>query len=110
MLNTSSVGDNGLYEHIFTDLRDPRVDSWALMASPWPTFILCSIYYWIVRWDHIEIVTIWLKERNTNSKQTTHPNPLFSPSSLSLSLLLTYIENLHDIWLLSLLDLEEFPT
>merc|ERR1739844_116319 len=37
------------YNHVFTDLRDIRVDSWLLMASPWPTFSLCVLYYYIVR-------------------------------------------------------------
>jgi len=54
MMNIST--DTSLYDHIFTDLRDPRVDSWPLMASPWPTFILCSIYYWIVRFGGISFM------------------------------------------------------
>jgi len=37
------------YNHVFTDLRDARVDSWLLMASPWPTFVFCALYYYIVR-------------------------------------------------------------
>ena len=45
----SEAGLLGLYDHLVTDLRDPRVDSWPLMASPWPTFTLCALYYFIVR-------------------------------------------------------------
>jgi len=37
------------YNHVFTELRDIRVDSWLLMSSPWPTFSLCVLYYYIVR-------------------------------------------------------------
>ena len=45
----SEAGLLGLYDHLVTDLRDPRVDSWPLMASPWPTVSLCGLYYFIVR-------------------------------------------------------------
>jgi len=31
------------------ELRDPRVDDWLLMSSPWPTVALCVLYYYIVR-------------------------------------------------------------
>ena len=45
----SEAGLLGLYDHLVIDLRDPRVDSWPLMASPWPTVSLCVLYYFIVR-------------------------------------------------------------
>lgn len=47
------------YNYVLTDLRDPRVDSWAMMASPWPTFALCALYYYIVRFGGIS----FMKER-----------------------------------------------
>ena len=47
----SEAGLLGLYDHFLIDLRDPRVDSWPLMASPWPTFGLCALYYFIVRYE-----------------------------------------------------------
>jgi len=31
------------------ELRDPRVDDWFLMSSPWPTVALCVLYYYIIR-------------------------------------------------------------
>ena len=31
------------------DLRDPRVDSWPLMSSIWPTVIICALYVYIVK-------------------------------------------------------------
>jgi len=37
------------YNYIFNDLRDPRVDDWFLMSSPWPTVGLCFLYYYIIR-------------------------------------------------------------
>merc|ERR1711970_361211 len=37
------------YNQVFMELRDRRVDSWFLMASPWPTLISCLLYYYIVR-------------------------------------------------------------
>merc|ERR1739848_14977 len=57
-MNTSTeaggeAGLLGLYTHYLVELRDPREDDWALMASPWPTFTLCAIYYFIVRYAGI---------------------------------------------------------
>jgi len=37
------------YDHIFIDLRDPRVDDWAFMWSPWPTLAACCVYYYVMR-------------------------------------------------------------
>jgi len=37
------------YNQVFMELRDRRVDSWLLMASPWPTLVSCLLYYYIVR-------------------------------------------------------------
>merc|ERR1712215_491678 len=55
-MEANMTGDTALmsimeekYNHVFTDLRDIRVDSWLLMSSPWPTFFLCVLYYYIVR-------------------------------------------------------------
>ena len=31
------------------ELRDPRVDSWPLMSSIWPTTIICILYVYIVK-------------------------------------------------------------
>ena len=31
------------------DLRDPRVDSWPLMSSIWPTTIICVLYVYVVK-------------------------------------------------------------
>ena len=53
----SEAGLLGLYDHLVTDLRDPRVDSWPLMASPWPTVSLCGLYYFIVRYEASIAVT-----------------------------------------------------
>merc|ERR1719187_410138 len=46
----------GLYDHALTNLRDPRVDTWPLMSSPWPTFIICAAYYYIVRFAGISFM------------------------------------------------------
>jgi len=37
------------YEYLFIEIRDPRVDDWMLMSSPWPTAALCLLYYFIIR-------------------------------------------------------------
>merc|ERR1712088_1305671 len=37
------------YHYVFTELRDPRVDDWLFMSSPWPVLALCAVYYYIVR-------------------------------------------------------------
>ena len=31
------------------DLRDPRVDSWPLMSSIWPTTLICVAYVYVVK-------------------------------------------------------------
>ena len=54
------------YNHVFTDLRDPRVDSWALMSSPWPTFAFCAFYYYIVRFAGVD----FMKDRPAYSCKT----------------------------------------
>merc|ERR1711928_179120 len=38
------------YHYVFTELRDPRVDGWLFMSSPWPVLSLCAVYYYIVRY------------------------------------------------------------
>merc|ERR1712047_212090 len=38
------------YHYVFTELRDPRVDDWLFMSSPWPVLALCAVYYYIVRY------------------------------------------------------------
>merc|ERR1712080_78221 len=40
---------HGHYQYLFTDLRDPRVDDWLFMSSPWPVLGLCALYYYIIR-------------------------------------------------------------
>jgi len=42
-----TVKDN--YNYLMVDLRDPRVDDWLFMSSPWPVLITCILYYYIVR-------------------------------------------------------------
>jgi len=37
------------YDYLFTELRDPRVDDWLFMSSPWPVVGICVIYFYIVR-------------------------------------------------------------
>ena len=37
------------YNYLMEDLRDPRVDSWPLMASIWPTTLICIIYVYVVK-------------------------------------------------------------
>merc|ERR1711970_1343506 len=37
------------YKYVFTDLRDPRVDNWLFMSSPWPVLGLCALYYYVIR-------------------------------------------------------------
>jgi len=37
------------YHYLFVELRDPRVDDWFLMSSPWPTAAACLLYYYIIR-------------------------------------------------------------
>ena len=51
-MNTHEQGFMGMYDQIMVDLRDPRVDNWLLMSSPWPTFVLCVMYYYIVRQEY----------------------------------------------------------
>lgn len=37
------------YNDLFIDQRDPRVDGWLFMGSPWPTFFICVSYVVIVK-------------------------------------------------------------
>uniref|UniRef100_A0A0N7ZCK1 Elongation of very long chain fatty acids protein n=1 Tax=Scylla olivacea TaxID=85551 RepID=A0A0N7ZCK1_SCYOL len=37
------------YNDIFINRRDPRVDGWLFMDSPWPTFFLCISYVLLVK-------------------------------------------------------------
>ena len=37
------------YHYLMVDLRDPRVDSWPLMSSIWPTTAICVVYVYIVK-------------------------------------------------------------
>jgi len=37
------------YDYLFTELRDPRVDDWLFMSSPWPVVGICILYVYIVR-------------------------------------------------------------
>ncbi|XP_042231586.1 elongation of very long chain fatty acids protein AAEL008004-like isoform X2 [Homarus americanus] len=37
------------YHDLFTNHRDPRVDGWLLMDSPWPTLLVCLGYVLIVK-------------------------------------------------------------
>lgn len=37
------------YDYLFVDLRDPRVDDWPFMWSPWPTLAFCCLYYYVIR-------------------------------------------------------------
>jgi len=37
------------YDFLFTEIRDPRVDDWFLMSSPWPTAAMCVLYYYVIR-------------------------------------------------------------
>lgn len=37
------------YNYLMVDLRDPRVDTWPLMASIWPTTLICIIYVYVVK-------------------------------------------------------------
>ena len=39
----------GWYDYLMVDLRDPRVDSWPLMSSIWPTTIICILYVYLVK-------------------------------------------------------------
>ena len=39
----------GWYDYLMVDLRDPRVDSWPLMASIWPTVTICALYVYVVK-------------------------------------------------------------
>jgi len=50
VVNTTLLGrvkEN--YDFVFTELRDPRVDDWLFMSSPWPVLGICALYYYIVR-------------------------------------------------------------
>ena len=48
---TSSLGSvMTTYSRMMEDMRDPRVDSWLLMGSIWPTLSLSASYYLIVRY------------------------------------------------------------
>ena len=37
------------YRYLMVDLRDPRVDSWPLMSSIWPTTAICCVYVYTVK-------------------------------------------------------------
>ena len=39
------------------DLRDPRVDDWFLMSSIWPTTFICILYVYVVKVNHISVVS-----------------------------------------------------
>jgi len=39
----------GSYNYLMVDLRDPRVDSWLLMSSIWPTTFICIAYVYVVK-------------------------------------------------------------
>jgi hypothetical protein len=39
-----------IYEDIVTHQRDPRVDSYPLMATPWPTMFICMTYVALVKY------------------------------------------------------------
>jgi len=39
----------GWYNYLMVDLRDPRVDSWPLMSSIWPTITICALYVYVVK-------------------------------------------------------------
>ena len=39
----------GWYDYLMVDLRDPRVDSWPLMSSIWPTITICALYVYVVK-------------------------------------------------------------
>jgi len=43
----STVQDS--YAYLMDELRDPRVDSWPLMSSVWPTVVICILYIWLVK-------------------------------------------------------------
>ena len=48
---TSSLGSvMTTYSRMMEEMRDPRVDSWLLMGSIWPTLSLSASYYLIVRY------------------------------------------------------------
>merc|ERR1712088_1254392 len=34
------------YHYVFTELRDPTVDVWLFMSSPWPVLALCAVDYY----------------------------------------------------------------
>jgi len=44
---TETLSEN--YHWLMVDLRDPRVDDWLFMSSPWPVLACCILYYYIVR-------------------------------------------------------------
>jgi len=37
------------YDYLFIELRDPRVDDWLFMSSPWPVLSICVLYYYFIR-------------------------------------------------------------
>ena len=43
------------YNYLMVDLRDPRVDTWPLMGSIWPTTFICLIYVYVVK---VSVVSI----------------------------------------------------
>jgi len=47
--NYTALSFEDQYKYVLTDLRDPRVDNWLLMSSPWPTLAFCLFYYYLVR-------------------------------------------------------------
>merc|ERR1711983_178825 len=64
------------YHYIFNDLRDPRVDDWFLMSSPWPTVGLCFLYYYIIRIAGPQTKTPQQKKPNQkNKRKPKKPNP-----------------------------------
>ncbi|XP_043246311.1 elongation of very long chain fatty acids protein-like [Amphibalanus amphitrite] len=53
------------YNHIMVDLRDPRMDSYPLMSSPFPTLAICLTYVWTVAWFGPR----WMKDRQPYNVQ-----------------------------------------
>ena len=51
------------YNYLMVDLRDPRVDTWPLMGSIWPTTIICLIYVYLVK---VSVVNIRLDNIRTS--------------------------------------------
>ncbi|XP_037088615.1 elongation of very long chain fatty acids protein-like [Pollicipes pollicipes] len=72
------------YNHIMVDLRDPRMDDFPLMSSPFPVLAICLTYVWTVCW----LGPRWMKNRPPYDVRRLLV--VYNAAQVMLSLLLFY--------------------